>query len=154
MNKQTIDEMVIGKAQLARVGMRKLSNLSSETRNNALETMAEAIWEQREQILAANQIDLEKGERTNLAQPLMKRLELDQQKIEVMADNLRQVAALPEPIGEVSRMWERPNGLRIGVVRVPLGVVGVIYESRPNVTVEVAALCLKSGNGVILRGGS
>jgi len=154
MNKQTIDEMVIGKARLARAGMRKLSNLSSEIRNNALETMAEAIWEQREQILTANQIDLENGERTDLAQPLMKRLELDRQKVEVMADNLRQVAALPEPIGEVSRMWERPNGLRIGVVRVPLGVVGVIYESRPNVTVEVVALCLKSGNGVILRGGS
>ena len=105
-------------------------------------------------ILAANKIDMKNGLADCLADPLMKRLELDDKKIEIMADNLVQVAALPEPIGQIDSMWERPNGLRIGTVRVPIGVIGVIYESRPNVTVEVAALCIKSGNGVLLRGGS
>ena len=134
--------------------MRKLAQVSSDVRNSALLAMADQIWLQRNQIIAANQMDLENGRKTDLALPLMKRLGLNEEKISTMADNLRQVASLPEPIGEVTRTWERPNGLQIGVMRVPIGLVGVIYESRPNVTVEVSALCLKSGNSVILRGGS
>ena len=97
---------------------------------------------------------LKNGEKTGLEAPLMQRLLIDDRKIARMVDNLRQVAALPDPIGEVISMGERPNGLKIGRVRVPIGVVGVVYESRPDVTVEVSALCIKSGNGVILRGGS
>ena len=154
MDKQQIDHMVSDKAKAAKSGMRILSLVSSEVRNNALQAMASAIRDNRGSILAANKIDMKNGLADCLADPLMKRLELDDKKIEIMADNLVQVAALPEPIGQVDSMWERPNGLRIGTVRVPIGVIGVIYESRPNVTVEVAALCIKSGNGVLLRGGS
>ena len=154
MDKQQIDHMVSDKAKAAKSGMRTLSLVSSEVRNNALQAMASAIRDNRESILAANKIDMKNGLAHRLADPLMKRLELDDKKIEIMADNLVQVAALPEPIGQIDSMWERPNGLRIGTVRVPIGVIGVIYESRPNVTVEVAALCIKSGNGVLLRGGS
>ena len=154
MDKQQIDHMVSDKAKAAKSGMRILSLVSSEVRNNALQAMASAIRDNRGAILAANKIDMKNGLADCLADPLMKRLELDDKKIEIMADNLVQVAALPEPIRQIDNMWERPNGLRIGTVRVPIGVIGVIYESRPNVTVEVAALCIKSGNGVLLRGGS
>ena len=154
MDKQQIDHMVSDKAKAAKSGMRTLSLVSSEVRNNALQAMASAIRDNRESILTANKIDMKNGLADRLADPLMKRLELDGKKIEIMADNLVQVAALPEPIGQIDSMWERPNGLRVGTVRVPIGVIGVIYESRPNVTVEVAALCIKSGNGVLLRGGS
>ena len=154
MDKQQIDHMVSDKAKAAKSGMRILSLVSSEVRNNALQAMASAIRDNRGSILAANKIDMKNGLADCLADPLMKRLELDDKKIEIMADNLVQVAALPEPIGQIDSMWERPNGLRVGTVRVPIGVIGVIYESRPNVTVEVAALCIKSGNGVLLRGGS
>ena len=154
MDKQQIDHMVSDKAKAAKSGMRTLSLVSSEVRNNALQAMASAIRDNRESILTANKIDMKNGLADRLADPLMKRLELDDKKIEIMADNLVQVAALPEPIGQIDSMWERPNGLRVGTVRVPIGVIGVIYESRPNVTVEVAALCIKSGNGVLLRGGS
>ena len=151
---QTVQEMIQSKAESARNAMRHLSNTSVDVRNRALLAMADSILTFKDKILEANQIDLEEGQKTGLAEPLMKRLLVDEKKIARMADNLRQVAGLPDPIGEMTRMWERPNGLRIGTVRVPIGVVGVIYESRPDVTVEVSALCVKSGNGVILRGGS
>ena len=151
---QTIQEMIRWKAQAARDAVRNLSRTSVDVRNGALLAMADSILAFKDKIREANQIDLENGQKTGLAEPLMKRLLVDETKIARMADNLRQVAGLPDPIGEMSRMWERPNGLRIGIVRVPIGVVGVIYESRPDVTVEVSALCVKSGNGVILRGGS
>ena len=150
----TIQDMIQSKAQAARDAMRDLSRASVDVRNGALLAMADSILAFKDKIREANQIDLENGQKTGLAEPLMKRLLVDEKKIARMADNLRQVAGLPDPIGEMTRMWERPNGLRIGIVRVPLGVVGVIYESRPDVTVEVSALCVKSGNGVILRGGS
>ena len=151
---QTIQEMIRSKAESARDAMRNLSNTTVDVRNSALLAMADSILAFKDKIREANQIDLENGQKTGLAEPLMKRLLVDEKKIARMADNLRQVAGLPDPIGEMTRMWERPNGLRIGTVRVPIGVVGVIYESRPDVTVEVSALCVKSGNGVILRGGS
>lgn len=151
---QTVQEMIQSKAESARNAMRRLSNTSVDVRNSALLAMADSILAFKDKTLEANQIDLEEGQKTGLAEPLMKRLLVDEKKIARMADNLRQVAGLPDPIGEMTRMWERPNGLRIGTVRVPIGVVGVIYESRPDVTVEVSALCVKSGNGVILRGGS
>jgi glutamate-5-semialdehyde dehydrogenase len=151
---QTIQDMIQSKAQAAKDSMRNLSRASVDVRNGALLAMADSILAFKDKIREANQIDLENGRKTGLAEPLMKRLLVDEKKIARMADNLRQVAGLPDPIGEMTRMWERPNGLRIGIVRVPIGVVGVIYESRPDVTVEVSALCVKSGNGVVLRGGS
>ncbi len=153
MNKD-IQKIVQTKAKKAKSAMRVLSRSSADIRNSALLAMAENLLNAKDVIQEANCIDLEKGEETGLEKPLMQRLLLDDKKIERMADNLRQVAALPDPIGDVISMGERPNGLKIGRVRVPIGVVGVVYESRPDVTVEVSALCIKSGNGVILRGGS
>ena len=151
---QNIQELIQFQAKKAKSAMRVLSRSSADVRNNALLAMAESLQNSKDKIQEANRIDLEKGEKTGLAAPLMQRLLLDDQKIERMVDNLRQVAALPDPIGAVISMGERPNGLKIGTVRVPIGVVAVVYESRPDVTVEVSALCIKSGNGVILRGGS
>ena len=151
---ENIPNMIKSKARKAKSAMRILSRSSADIRNNALLAMAENLLKSKREIQTVNQIDLENGEKTGLEKPLMQRLLLDEKKIDRMADNLRQVAALPDPIGEVISMRERPNGLKIGTVRVPIGVVGVIYESRPDVTVEVSALCIKSGNGVILRGGS
>ena len=151
---QTIHEMVESKASTAKVAMRQLSNTSSDLRNRTLLAMSENIIRFKDKIRDANEVDLKAGRDSGLASPLMSRLALDDKKIERMTDNLRQVAALPDPIGEIVHMGERPNRLKIGTVRVPIGVIGVIYESRPDVTVEVSALCVKSGNGVILRGGS
>ena len=151
---ENIQNSIQSKARKAKSAMRVLSRSSVDVRNNALLAMAESLLHAKDKIQAANRIDLGDGEKTGLAAPLMQRLLLDDKKIERMADNLRQVAALPDPIGAVISMGERPNGLKIGTVRVPIGVVGVVYESRPDVTVEVSALCIKSGNGVILRGGS
>lgn len=151
---EDIQKMVRIKAQKAKSAMRVLSRSSVDVRNNALLAMAENLLIAKDDIQEVNRIDLQNGEKTGLAKPMMQRLLLDDKKIERMADNLRQVAALPDPIGEVISMGERPNGLKIGRVRVPIGVVGVVYESRPDVTVEVSSLCIKSGNGVILRGGS
>ena len=153
MNKD-IQHMIQLKARKAKAAMRILSRSSADIRNNALLAMSENILKAKDDIQEVNRYDLENGEKTGLEKPLMQRLLLDDGKIARMADNLRQVAALPDPIGEVISMGERPNGLKIGRVRVPIGVVGVVYESRPDVTVEVSALCIKSGNGVILRGGS
>ena len=151
---KNIQHMIQTKAKKAKAAMRILSRSSADIRNNTLLAMAENILKAKDDIQEVNRFDLENGKKTELAAPLMQRLLIDDQKIERMADNLRQVAALPDPIGEVINMGERPNGLKIGTVRVPIGVVGVVYESRPDVTVEVSALCIKSGNGVILRGGS
>lgn len=151
---ENIQHMIQLKARKAKSAMRILSRSSADIRNNALLAMAENILKAKNDIQQVNRFDLENGKKTGLEAPLMQRLLLDDKKIARMADNLRQVAALPDPIGEVISMRERPNGLKIGRVRVPIGVVGVVYESRPDVTVEVSALCIKSGNGVILRGGS
>lgn len=151
---ENIQNMIQSKAKKAKSAMRILSRSSADIRNNTLLKMADNILNAKNEIQEVNQIDLENGEKTGLAAPLMQRLLLDDKKIDRMADNLRQVAALPDPIGQVISMGERPNGLKIGTVRAPIGVVGVVYESRPDVTVEVSALCIKSGNGVILRGGS
>lgn len=149
-----IQKIIRTKAKKAKTGMRILSRSSADIRNNALLSMSDNIQNAKDEIQQANRSDLENAEKTGLATPLLQRLHIDDKKIERMVDNLRQVAALPDPIGEIISMGERPNGLKIGTVRVPIGVVGVVYESRPDVTVEVSALCIKSGNGVILRGGS
>lgn len=141
-------------ARDAKTASRVLAQLSSSTKNAALEAMATAICDKRDAIFAANQIDVENGARKGIGTALLNRLTLTDAKIANMAQGCRDVAALPDPIGRVLDGENRPNGLKIERVRVPLGVVAVIYESRPNVTVDAAILALKAGNAVILRGGS
>lgn len=131
----------------------KLRTLNTDTKNRALLAIAEAILERQGEILAANALDLEAGRAAGVSAPLMERLELNPTRLQGITADVRSVAALPDPVGEVFDARALPNGLRIHKRRVPLGVIGVIYESRPNVTVDIATLCLKSGNAAILRGG-
>jgi glutamate-5-semialdehyde dehydrogenase len=145
---------VDAKASTAKRAAQQLGTLGSAQKNAALEAMARALDRERAQILAANQQDLEAATAKGVPDHMRDRLALNNARIDAMCDGLRQVMALPDPIGEVIAGWKRPNGLQMTKVRVPLGVIGIIYESRPNVTVDAAALCLKSGNAVILRGGS
>ena len=142
---------VQGKA--ARQAERTLAVASAAVKNQALEAIARALLDRQEDILAANAQDMEDGRSNGLSEALLDRLALSPQRIEGMVEGVRQVAALPDPIGQVKHMERRPNGLIIGKRTVPLGVIGIIYEARPNVTVDAAVLCLKSGNAVILRGG-
>jgi glutamate-5-semialdehyde dehydrogenase len=132
----------------------KLATVSTAIKNQALEAMAQALVSNQGRILEANQKDLKTGEEKQIGTALMDRLMLNESRIKEMAQGLRDVAALPDPIGEIVSGWKRPNGLVITQVRVPLGVVGMIYEARPNVTVDAAGLCFKTGNAIILRGGS
>jgi glutamate-5-semialdehyde dehydrogenase len=132
----------------------KLGTLTAGVKNRALEEMAEALLSREKDILAANRMDLEAGEKSGMSPALIDRLTLNPKRIGEMAQGLREVAALPDPVGEVVAGWRLPNGLEIQKVRVPLGVVGIIYEARPNVTVDAAGLCVKSGNAVVLRGSS
>ncbi|MGB6450032.1 MAG: glutamate-5-semialdehyde dehydrogenase, partial [Steroidobacteraceae bacterium] len=131
-----------------------LANTGTEQKNRALTAAAAAIRARRADILAANAADLDAARAKKLTAALLDRLQLDDKRIEAMARGIEEIIALPDPIGTVAAEWERPNGLRIRRVRVPLGVIGIIYESRPNVTADAGSLCLKSGNAVILRGGS
>ena len=142
----------IGKA--AREAATVLATAGSERKYAALVSAAEAIWENRQEIEDANAEDQVYGEEKGLSPAMMDRLMLDERRIRAMADGLRTVAAQHDPVGEVMTEWDMPSGLHIQRVRTPLGVVGVIYESRPNVTADAGALCLQSGNAVILRGGS
>ena len=137
----------------AKHAARVLAVAGTARKNAALEAIARAILARREAILAANAADLAAGKEAGLRPALLDRLALDEGRLNGIVEGVRQVAALPDPIGEVTKMGTRPNGLVIGRRRVPLGVIGIIYEARPNVTVDAAALCLKSGNAVILRGG-
>ena len=137
----------------AKNASRVLSIAGTAKKNAALEAIASALEARREEILAANQEDMTAAKAAGMRPSLQDRLALDGSRIAGIADGVRQVAALPDPIGEITKMSTRPNGLVIGKRRVPLGVIGIIYEARPNVTVDAAALCLKSGNAVILRGG-
>lgn len=142
------------KGKNAKQAARKLAILPTTIRNQALEGMADALEKECAIILAANAIDIENGKAKGLSQSLLDRLLLTPSRIQTMAEGLRQIVNLPDPIGEVLTTFIRPNGLEISKVRVPLGVIGIIYEARPNVTVDAAGLCLKTGNAVILRGGS
>jgi glutamate-5-semialdehyde dehydrogenase len=138
----------------ARTAARVLASSSVEQRNEALLQIRAAIAADRDAILAANERDLEQGRETGLEAALLDRLALTPAQLDVLEEGLSQVAALPDPIGAVSDMRKMPSGIDVGTMRVPLGVIGMIYESRPNVTIEAASLCLKAGNAVILRGGS
>jgi glutamate-5-semialdehyde dehydrogenase len=137
----------------AKNAARVLASAGTLKKNDALLSISQSLLERRDDILAANREDLEAAERSGMRAALLDRLTLSEARIQGIVEGVRQVAALPDPIGEVTRMTTRPNGLVIGKRRVPLGVIGIIYEARPNVTVDAAALCLKSGNAVILRGG-
>lgn len=145
---------VARKGKVAKSASRQLAVLPSDVKNYALERMAVALKRNAKTILAANSVDLEGGMKKNLSRALLDRLSLDGKRIEGMIEGLKVVRLLGDPVGEVLAEWKRPNGLKIKKVRVPLGVIGIIYEARPNVTVDSAALCLKAGNAVILRGGS
>ncbi len=138
----------------ARAAGAAIARAGTAEKNRALLATVEAIDAGREELLRANAADLRRGGEKGLAAPLMDRLELTPKRIDGMIEGLRQVAALDDPIGEVSGLKYRPTGIQVGRMRVPLGVIGIIYESRPNVTCEAASLCLKSGNAAILRGGS
>jgi glutamate-5-semialdehyde dehydrogenase len=145
---------VIEKAKAAKQAAPHLAGLTTEQKNEALMLMADALIKHSDEIIAANDEDMERGRRNGTSSSLLDRLKLNEPRIAAMADGLRQIAALPDPIGDTLETIERPNGLHIEKVRVPLGVIGIIYEARPNVTVDAAGLCLKTGNAVVLRGGS
>ena len=138
----------------ARAAVRPLAITTAERKHAALIAMADAILRQENAILNANAIDLANGGETGLSPAMMDRLKLTTSRIREIANGIRAIAELRDPVGEVTASWDRPNGLHIERVRTPLGVIGVIYESRPNVTADAGALCLKAGNAVILRGGS
>ncbi|HDZ74871.1 MAG TPA: glutamate-5-semialdehyde dehydrogenase [Aurantimonas coralicida] len=150
----SIEALMATIGQRARRAARSLALAPTEAKNAALEAMADAILQSRETILAENRADIEGAKESGMAASFIDRLALDEARVGAIADGIRAVAALPDPVGATIAAWERPNGLQIERVRTPLGVVGVIYESRPNVTADAGVLCLKSGNAVILRGGS
>lgn len=149
-----VNEYMQSLGQHARQASRALARAGTETKNRALLAMAAEIRAAAETLKRENERDLEAGRSKGLEAALLDRLTLSDARIESMAEGLEQIAALPDPVGEISEMTYRPSGIQLGRMRVPLGVVGIIYESRPNVTADAAALCLKSGNATILRGGS
>ncbi|MGH2842021.1 MAG: aldehyde dehydrogenase family protein, partial [Solirubrobacteraceae bacterium] len=138
----------------AKRASRRLGLLGAAAKNTALHRIADALQEHGEEILEANRLDLEAGRRGGLGAALLDRLTLDGARVRSMAEGVRVIAALPDPVGEVIDGYRLPNGIDVRRIRVPLGVVAVVYEARPNVTIDAAALCLKSGNAVVLRGSS
>jgi glutamate-5-semialdehyde dehydrogenase len=141
-------------ARKAKGASHPLAQLSTALKNKTLLEMADALEKNQDRLIKENRKDLAAGQKAQLSSALMDRLKLTPSVIRGMAEGLREVARLPDPIGEIVKMWKRPNGLVVGRMRIPIGVIGIIYESRPNVTADAAGLCLKSGNSVILRGGS
>jgi len=141
------------KGKAAKAASRKLAFLSTEVKNKALLNIAESLIDKQDEILAANKVDYDEAKASGMGEAMLDRLMLSPSRLEGMAQDTRTVAALPDPVGEMFDMRTLPNGLQIGKKRVPLGVIGAIYESRPNVTIDISSLCLKSGNAVILRGG-
>ena len=150
----TVAEQTRTIAADARQASFAMARLSSGAKNELLLDMALALEKHAARIIEENRKDLLSGEKSGLSAAMLDRLMLDEARVKGMADAIREVAALPDPVGEVTGMWKRPNELMVGKMRIPLGVIGIIYESRPNVTSDAAALCLKSGNAVVLRGGS
>ncbi len=148
--RNTIESLAVA----ARKAARDVASLSTTSKNNVLLRMAEALQEQKEYIQAENEKDLAKGREKGLSAAMLDRLALSDKVIDSMIVGLQEVVALPDPVGEIDEMAKRPNGLMVGRMRIPLGVIGMIYESRPNVTVDAATLCLKAGNAILLRGGS
>jgi len=154
ITEQNIKDMMLAMGKSAKRAAGELANAATEQKNRALLCAARILRAEQPTILAANKKDMEIARGRGLGGALLDRLLLDEGRIEAMAASLEAIAGLPDPVGDVIAAWERPNGLNISRVRVPLGVIGIIYESRPNVTADAGALCLKSGNAAILRGGS
>ncbi len=140
--------------EAARAASARVANATTDQRNRALQGMADTLLLRQDALLEANERDLAAGHECGLDSALLDRLALSEERIAAMAEGLRQIAALPDPVGAISHLDYRPSGIQVGRMRVPLGVIGIIYESRPNVTADAAGLCLKAGNAVILRGGS
>lgn len=149
-----IEQQIETMAQQARAAALRLSQLDTEQKNSILLSMAKGLRAATPAILEANAKDLEAGESKGLTKAMLDRLRLDEARVDAVAGGIEQVAALPDPVGTVMEAWDRPNGLKLEQVRVPIGTIGIIYESRPNVTSDAAVLCLKAGNATILRGGS
>lgn len=148
-----IKDTLLEMGRAARCAARFLATATGDQKNRALFLMAQALRDHKKEILLANHKDIEAGREAGLTSALIERLTLNEKRVEAMALGLEEIAALRDPVGEVLGMWTAEKGLRVGRVRVPLGVIGIIYESRPNVTADAAGLCLKAGNAVILRGG-
>jgi len=145
---------VTARAKDAKEGARSIARASSVQKNLVLEKMAEALRKKSRELIKANGKDVAAAGKKGLSKAMIDRLSLSEKRIDDMARGLREVAALPDPVGEVLKMWKRPNGMTVGRMRVPIGLIGIIYESRPNVTADATSLCLKAGNAVMLRGGS
>ena len=152
--KETLKDEAMRLGKQAKAAARRLAALSPEDKNRALELMADKLEAQSEQLLEENNKDLEAAKSAGVSSSLLDRIALNPGRVRAMAKGLRDIGALPDPVHEIVKMWRRPNGLQVGRMRIPLGVIGIIYEARPNVTADAAALCVKSGNAVILRGGS
>ena len=150
----SVSELMIETGQKARAASRRMAAASTADKNNALLRLAELLEAKKETIFAANERDLAKAKKNGLKESFVDRLRVTEKVLRLMAEGARQTAALPDPVGEISEMRRRPSGIQVGRMRVPLGVLGIIYESRPNVTVDAACLAVKSGNACILRGGS
>lgn len=150
----SVEELIHTMAREARTAAQGLRRIGRDQKDAALHALAGKLMDRQEALIRENQDDLSRAREAGLSPAMLDRMTLTPGVIEGMAEGLREVAALPDPVGEIEGMWKRPNGLMVGRCRIPLGVIGFIYESRPNVTVDAAALCLKSGNAVILKGGS
>jgi glutamate-5-semialdehyde dehydrogenase len=154
MNKEGIKDVILGMGANARAAAHALAVLDADHKNTILRAMAAGLRDHSHRILSANSLDIAAGEANGLTSAMLERLQLDPARLEAIAVGVEQVAELPDPVGEVLSHWTRPNDIHIEQIRVPIGVIGIIYESRPNVTSDAAVLCLKSGNATILRGGS
>lgn len=150
----SVREMILRLASQAKEAKQVLRTMERGQKDMALKEMADLLWQEREFIFSENQKDILRAKEAGLSSAMIGRLTINEKVLKSMVDGLLEVAMLPDPVGEITRMWRRPNGLLVGKMRIPLGVIGFVYESRPNVTVDAAALCLKSGNAVILKGGS
>ena len=151
---QSLKDAALNMGKRAKAAARQLAQVPTADKNQALSLMADQIEKQRSFLIAENRKDLELAKNAGASRALLDRIALDAARVKGMAKGLREIVLLPDPVREVVKMWRRPNGLQVGRMRIPLGVIGIIYEARPNVTADAAALCLKSGNAVILRGGS
>ena len=146
-------KIIIEQGKMAKKAARILAVADTNLKNNALAKMADSLEKAGDEIIAANNLDLKAGQETGLTAALLERLTLDKNRIAAMAEGLREIMRLPDPVGEVLEINKRPNGIEVGRIRTPIGVIGIIYESRPNVTADAAGLCLKAGNAILLRGG-
>jgi glutamate-5-semialdehyde dehydrogenase len=147
-------ETILNKAMQAKEASRFIARASTDKKNKIILRMADYIRKKKNELIKANNVDVKNAEKKGLTKAIIDRLTLKEKRIDEMIKGLEEVVILPDPVGEITKMWLRPNGMLVGKMRVPIGVIGVIYEARPNVTVDVTGLCLKAGNSVVLRGGS